>query len=46
MKELIRSQETASAGEMAKNLLQQVLNRGESRAVDDMTVLVGGFWER
>ncbi|MDO5426197.1 MAG: SpoIIE family protein phosphatase [Eubacteriales bacterium] len=46
MKEMIRKEQTASAGEMAKNLLEKVLKLGESRAEDDMTVLVGGFWER
>lgn len=44
LKELILEQNTNNAQEMAKAILQQVLIYQHCRAVDDMTVLVGGLW--
>lgn len=46
MKELILEQESAGAGEIAGNLLEAVLSLRENPPEDDMTILVGGFWER
>ena len=46
LKEIVAAQETENAAEMAENIIKEVLCMGQCRPEDDMTVLVGGFWER
>lgn len=46
LQEMILSEETDNAREMAKGILNQVLKYQNRRAADDMTVLVGGLWRR
>ena len=46
LKEIVAAQETENAAEMAENIIKEVLRMGQCRPEDDMTVLVGGFWER
>ena len=44
LKDVILKQRTDNAQEMARAILQSVLLYQHCRAVDDMTVLVGGLW--
>lgn len=44
LKEVILEQQTNNAQEMAKAILQRVLLYQHCKAIDDMTVLVGGLW--
>ena len=46
LKELILEEQTDNAKEMAKRILNQVLQYQKNKASDDMTVLVGGLWRR
>ena len=46
MKELILQIKTSNARDMARKLLEQVLSYQQSRASDDMTILVGGLWKK
>jgi len=46
LKELILHERTDNAGEMAKRILDHVLQLQKNKAADDMTVLVGGLWRR
>lgn len=46
MKELIMEIQTTNAREFAKALLERVLIYQNCRAMDDMTVLVGGVWKK
>ena len=46
MKELIMEIQTTNASEFAKALLERVLIYQNCRAMDDMTVLVGGVWKK
>lgn len=44
--DIISAIETENAGVLAETILQQVLNRTGGCAMDDMTVLVTGIWEK
>ena len=46
VKDYLLETKIENARELAKSLLQHVLNLGENQAQDDMTVLVGGFWKQ
>lgn len=46
MKELILEIQTTNAREFAKALLERVLIYQNCRAMDDMTILVGGVWKK
>lgn len=46
VQDLILSENTDNAGEMARGILEEVLKYRRRRASDDMTVLVGGLWRR
>ena len=45
LKEIILQQQTTNAQELARAILQRVLLYQHCKAVDDMTVLVGGLWQ-
>jgi len=44
--EIIREVKTDNAGVLAEKILEQVLIRTGGHAMDDMTVLVTGIWEK
>ncbi len=44
--DIIASIKTQNAGILAESILEQVLQRTGGQAVDDMTVLVTGIWEK
>lgn len=44
--DIIAMIETENAGVLAETILQEVLRRTGGRALDDMTVLVTGIWEK
>lgn len=44
--DIIRNIRTDNAGVLAEKLLEQVLLRTGGHAMDDMTVLVTGIWEK
>lgn len=46
VQDLILSVNTDNAGEMAREILEEVMKYRRKRANDDMTVLVGGLWRR
>lgn len=46
LQEMILAEETDNAREMARGILDQVLKYQSQKAMDDMTVLVGGLWRR
>lgn len=46
IKDFLLEQETDNARELAEGLLSEVLRYRQSKAFDDMTVLVGGLWRR
>ena len=46
MMDILAMIETENAGVLAESVLQEVLKRTGDRALDDMTVLVTGIWEK
>lgn len=44
--DIIRNVKTDNAGVLAESILEQVLSRTGGHAMDDMTVLVTGIWEK
>lgn len=46
MKEIIMTTQKRNPREMAKTIMERVLNYNENRAKDDMTVLVAGMWNK
>lgn len=46
VQDLILSENTDNASEMARGILEEVLKYRRRRVNDDMTVLVGGLWRR
>ena len=43
---LVETQNAANPRELAANLMEQLMERCEGKARDDMTVFVGGLWQR
>lgn len=46
MQEILAAMETNNPGQMAKQILEQILLYTAGKAPDDMTVLVAGIWEK
>lgn len=46
LKDIIGTVQTDNAGVLAEKILEQVLSRTGGHAMDDMTVLVTGIWEK
>ena len=46
MQEILEAMETNNPGQMAKQILEQILLYTAGKAPDDMTVLVAGIWEK
>ena len=44
--DIIGAVQTDNAGVLAEKILEQVLSRTGGHAMDDMTVLVTGIWEK
>ena len=44
--DIIRTIQTDNAGVLAEKILEEVLSRTGGHAMDDMTVLVTGIWEK
>ena len=46
MQEILQTIETNNPGQMAKQILEQILLLTAGKAPDDMTVLAAGIWEK